>query len=80
MTGEDQQERGSELARFVGLILIFIGAMWVAMTGLCNMGFIGQMLFEGDWSNADLVLIIGAPSAAIGGVIYAIGRWLRPRA
>ena len=68
------------VSRLIGLVLIFIGVLWLAMTGLCNAGFVAQMLFEGDWSNADLVLILGVPSALIGGVIYALGRWLRPRA
>lgn len=68
---------GNDLRRLIGRALIVIGLLWVVMTGLCNMGFLAQMFGEGDWSNADLVLIIGVPSALIGGIIYALGRWLR---
>lgn len=68
---------GGDGRRLVGLVLMVAGLSWVVLTGVCNAGFLGQMLFEGDWSNADLVLILGVPSALIGGIIYAVGRWLR---
>lgn len=66
-----------DLRRLIGLVLTVIGLLWLVMTGLCNATFLVQMLGEGDWSNADLVLILGLPSALIGGAIYAAGRWLR---
>jgi hypothetical protein len=66
------------IARFIGLILIVIGVLWLALTGLCSAAFAIGLLGEGNLSDVGAVFMIGVPSALIGAVIYAIGRWLRP--
>ena len=65
-----------DLKRLFGLVLMIAGAFWITLTGVCNSVFLFQIFGEGDWSNADLVLILGAPSLLIGVIIYFIGRWL----
>ena len=69
---------GSELSRLIGLILIVIGVIWLVTTGLCTGAFAISFISGGDWNDLGAVLLVGVPSAVIGGVIYGIGRWLRP--
>lgn len=69
---------GSEVSRLIGLILIVIGLMWLVTTGLCSAAFAIGLAGEGNLGDLGAVLMIGIPSALIGGIIYAIGRWLRP--
>lgn len=73
-------ERGSEMSRLIGLVLIVVGAVWLLTTGLCSAAFGIAFLEHGNTGDFGTVLLIGLPSALIGGVIYAIGRWLRPKA
>ncbi len=68
----------SEIGRFVGLLLIVAGVLWLVLTGLCSAAFALALIGEGNLNDITGVLAIGVPSALIGGVIYAIGRWLRP--
>ena len=68
----------SEIGRFVGLLLIVVGVLWLVLTGLCSAAFALALIGEGNLNDVTGVLAIGVPSALIGGVIYAIGRWLRP--
>ena len=70
---------GNDLARFIGLILVVIGALWLVLTGLCTAVFALGIAGEGNLNDVGGVLSIGVPSALIGGAIYALGRWLRPR-
>ncbi len=70
---------GNELRRFAGLILVAIGTLWLVLTGLCTAVFAVGVAGEGNLNDIGGVLSIGAPSAVIGGIIYAIGRWLRPK-
>lgn len=72
-------DQGS-VARFIGLILVVFGVLWLVLTGLCSAAFAIGLLGEGNLSDVGAVLMIGGPSALIGAVIYGIGRWLRPRA
>lgn len=72
-------QSGGELGRLIGLILIVIGVFWLATTGLCSAVFAIGLLGEGNLNDIGGVFMIGVPSALIGGVIYAIGRWMRPR-
>jgi hypothetical protein len=76
----DNSSSGGELGRLFGLILIVIGVLWLVLTGLCSAAFFVGLLGQGNLSDLGAVLMIGIPSALIGGVIYAIGRWLRPLA
>ncbi len=68
----------SEVARFVGLLLVAVGVLWLVLTGLCTAAFVIALAAEGHLNDATGAFAIGIPSALIGGVIYAIGRWLRP--
>ena len=69
----------SDVARLFGLILIVIGTLWLVLTGLCTTAFAIGLLGEGNLRDVTVILTIAIPSALIGGVIYAIGRWLRPK-
>lgn len=69
----------SDLTRLFGLILIVIGTLWLVLTGLCSAAFLIGLLGEGNLRDVGVVLTIGIPSALVGGIIYAIGRWLRPK-
>lgn len=68
------------VARFIGLILIVIGVIWLVTTGLCSAAFAIGLLGEGNLGDIGVILTIAVPSALIGGAIYGIGRWLRPKA
>lgn len=70
----------SQVRRFVGLLLIVIGVMWIVLTGLCSVAFAIGLLGGGNLNDIGGVLMIGVPSALIGGIIFAVGRWLRPKA
>lgn len=70
----------NNLTRLIGLILVVIGALWLVLTGLCTAVFAVGVAGEGNLNDIGGVLSIGVPSAVIGGIIYAIGRWLRPKA
>ena len=86
MTTEPSPPAG-EIRRFVGLILIVIGALWITASGLCT-GAFAISLFAGsggsDLAEASsiilLMLVYGGISALIGFGIFAVGRALRPRA
>ncbi len=68
-----------DLTRLIGLILIVVGTLWLVLTGLCSGAFLIGFLGEGNLSDIGAVFWIGIPSALIGGIAYAIGRWLRPK-
>lgn len=68
------------IGRFIGLVFIVIGVLWLTLTGLCTVAFAIGLLGEGNLGDIGVILTIAVPSALIGGVIYAIGRWLRPKA
>lgn len=73
------QPRDTDIARLIGLILIAIGTLWLVLTGLCSGAFLIGFMGEGNLSDIGAVFMIGIPSALIGGTVYAIGRWLRPK-
>ena len=73
-------EKSRELSRLIGLILIVVGAIWLVTTGLCSAAFAIGLADSGNFSDLAIILLVGVPSAMIGGVLYALGRWLRPRA
>lgn len=70
---------GSPSGRFIGLILISIGVLWLLLTGLCTVFGLVSLMTEGNLSDILLVLTVTVPSALLGGAIYAVGRLLRPR-
>ena len=75
----------SEIRRFIGLVLMVIGVLWMAATGLCTTIFGVSLLAEGSSDLAEassiilLMLVYGGLSALAGFGVFAIGRWLRPR-
>ena len=79
MTVERRQRHGSDFWTVRRLRLDLRWCDVAGDDGLVQRGVRGSNALEGGWGNADLVLILGVPSALIGGVIYAIGRWLRPK-
>jgi hypothetical protein len=71
------------IARFIGLILIVIGVLWLALTGLCSAAFFVTLLTEGaDLREAlsilPMILLVGGFSAGMGLVALIVGRALRP--
>lgn len=85
MNTETPQSSG-ELRRFIGLVLIVIGALWMAASGLCTAVFGISLFAEGTTSDLAeagsiilLMLVYGGVSALAGLGVYAIGRALRPR-
>ncbi len=65
--------------RFVGLVLLSIGVLWLALTGLCTAVAFITLAGQGDLSAVMLILVFAAPSAILGGAIYFVGRLLRPK-
>lgn len=74
---------GSPSGRFVGLILISIGVLWLALTGLCTVFTFVVVLNDASstiyFSDVVMVLSFAIPSAILGTAIYFVGRLLRPR-
>lgn len=70
---------GSSTGRFVGLVLMSIGALWLLVTGVCTAGVLVTLAGEGDFSDIGLILVYAVPSAILGGAIYFGGRVLRPK-
>jgi hypothetical protein len=76
---EPAPEEGSASGRFIGLILISIGVLWLALTGLCTAAAFVMMMTEGGLSDIMLILPFTAVSAILGGGVYYLGRLLRPK-
>ena len=74
---------GSPTGRFVGLVLISIGVLWLALTGLCTLCTYVIVLSDASttiyFDDVIMVLSFAIPSALIGGAIYFVGRLLRPK-
>ncbi len=74
------------ITRIVGLILITVGVLWMAASGLCSAAFFLMLLTESPsdarevLSITPMVLLVGGFSAGIGFVVYIVGRALRPKA
>lgn len=66
------------MLRFVGLLLMYIGFLWTAFSGLCSAVFVISLLNNGQTTDMTAVLLVGIPSTLVGLILYAIGRWLRP--
>ena len=70
-------------ARFVGLIFMSIGVLWLSLTGLCTLGMFATLISTDGLSagvgDLALILIVAVPSALIGGAVYFVGRLLRPK-
>lgn len=67
------------MIRFLGLILITLGALWVALSGLCTLVFAISFLQSGPMSDVGVALFVGIPSIAAGFALFLFGRYLAPR-
>ncbi|MEQ1867381.1 MAG: hypothetical protein ABL996_22315 [Micropepsaceae bacterium] len=77
---------GSDIKRFIGLILIVVGVLWAAASGLCTAVMFASLLVESDevylremLSITPVFLLVGGFSAGMGFVLYVVGRALRPK-
>ena len=78
MSGHD----GGEAQRFIGLVLLVIGALWMAASGLCGAAMILSSISTshsaselGYWIL--LVVFLSGLFGAIGFSFYVVGRNLR---
>ena len=70
---------GNASGRFVGLVLISIGVLWLALTGLCTAVAFATLARQGNLGDSKLILVFAGPSAILGGSLYLIGQLLRPK-
>ena len=77
MTGDANS--GGDVKRFLGLLLMIAGMLWLVTTGLCTAVFASFVMDNYAPTAGDIqtMLIVAVPSAAIGWGIYAFGRYLR---
>jgi hypothetical protein len=80
----DIPSQPNPVRRVIGLVLITVGALWIAASGLCSAGMVVTMFTEGgDWREAlsivPMILLVGGFSIGIGFVFYVVGRALRPK-
>lgn len=74
----------TSVRRMIGLVMIVVGGLWMALSGLCSAAFAVGMLTEsnGNFREAlsifPMILLVGGFSAGIGLVVYVVGRALRP--
>jgi hypothetical protein len=73
------------IKRIVGLVLIVVGLLWTALSGLCSAAFFVTLFTEGGGDMREalsimpMILLVGGFSAGIGFVVYIVGRALRPK-
>lgn len=67
------------LRRFAGLIFIVFGILFLAFGGLCSAVYLLSFFAEGDLINMGFALMIGLPTALVGGMIILTGRALWTR-
>ncbi|MBI1212145.1 MAG: hypothetical protein GC190_11830 [Alphaproteobacteria bacterium] len=77
MADQPQAATAHPVRRFIGLIIISIGVLWLSLTGLCTLFALGSLINEGNLGDIMIVATVAVPSAMIGGVIYFIGHLLR---
>ncbi len=71
----------NDTRRFIGLVLIVTGVLWLVSTGLCTLAFVAFVLQAYGITSGDLmtILIVAGPSTLIGAGLYLFGRRLRPK-
>ena len=71
------------LGRAIDLALTSIGTFWLTLTGLCTAAnlAVGLATLKADRLSELVAYVLagGAFFSIIGGAIYALGRWLRPK-
>ncbi len=73
-----------DVKRIIGLVLIVVGLLWTALSGLCSAGFVLMLFTEGGdvreaLSIIPMIVLVGSFSVGIGFVVYIVGRALRPK-
>ena len=66
-------------SRFIGLILLSIGVLWLVLTGLCAVGALVMTASQGDFTDMLMISAFSVPSALNGAAFYFGGRFLRPK-
>lgn len=78
------QGRPDPVARLFGALLMAVGALMMALCGLCSLIFVISMAGGGGGEAGGmllLALVIGGVPIAIGFGLFWLGRWLwRPKA
>ena len=80
MTDQAQRPKGNSV---IGTIILVIGVMWMALSGLCTAFFawVSFDMVKARWSDflsaAPLVFGVGGVSLLIGWLIVVFGRFLR---
>jgi hypothetical protein len=74
----------TSVKQMIGLVLIVVGLLWAALSGLCSAGFFLMLFTEGGdvreaLSIIPMIVLAGGFSAGIGYVVYIVGRALRPK-
>lgn len=67
----------SYIRRFAGLIVVAFGIRFLAFGGLCSAVYLLSFPAEGDLNNLGLAVMVGVPTALVGGMIIAAGRAFR---
>lgn len=76
---------GGAVRRFLSLVLIVVGVLWMGVSGLCSAAFFVTLFTDGAdlrevLSILPMILLVGGFSAGIGLVVFIVGRALRPKA
>ena len=78
-----EQSSGGDVQRFFGYLLLAIGAIWLAASGLCAAAMLVGMFQESASAEAIpyvfMVLIVSGISAAMGLGVLIVGRGLARR-
>jgi hypothetical protein len=76
----EQQPSGDSFGRFMGLVLMGAGVLWMAFCGLCAFGVMATVVTESSgsdaWGSTFAVLLISGVSAAAGYGVFIAGRSL----
>ena len=77
----DQQPSGESFGRFIGLLLMGFGVLWMAFCGLCAFGVLATVLTESvgssDVLGSSLLVVTISGVAAVGGyAVFIAGRSL----
>ena len=75
-------QSGGEAQRFIGLVLLVIGVLWMTASGLCGAALVVSTISSGGSSSELgnwilLVVFLSGLFGAIGFGFYAVGRNLR---
>ena len=78
-----EQSSGGDVQRFFGYILLAIGVIWLAASGLCAAAMIVSMVQESASAEAIpyllMVLVVSGISGAMGLGVLIVGRGLARR-